>query len=80
MFDNLRLSFLANYEENTPLADEDPETEKTTGYTFRLAHMRQLTRKLSRTLSYEYTRENSNFHENGAKEKHLVIYAFTYDF
>ena len=39
-----------------------------------------LSRKLNRIVSYQYTREDSNFHDAGPNEKHLAIYGFTYDF
>ena len=70
----------AEYEMETPLGDEEAETEETTTYTVGLAHARQFSRKLARHLSYEYTWENSNFHEGGANEKHLVIYSLVYTF
>ena len=80
VFANLTMRFNATYEESTPLEEQPPETEKTTTYTFGLYHIRPLTRKLSRTLSYEYSSEDSNFHDSGPNEKHLAIYGFTYDF
>ena len=70
----------AEYELETPLGDEDAETEKTTTLKAGLTHSRQLTRRLSRTLAYEYTWENSNFHDEGANEKHLATYSFSYAF
>jgi len=70
----------AEYEMETPLGEEDAETEETTTFIAGLVHTRQLSRKLARNLSYEYTWENSNFHEGGANEKHLVIYGFVYSF
>ena len=45
-----------------------------------MSHQRQLSRRLSRNLAYEYTWENSNFHDQGANEKHLVTYSFSYAF
>ena len=70
----------AMYEMETPLGDEDAETEKTTTLTAGLAHTRQLSRRLTRILAYEYTREDSNFHDEGAMEKHLATYSLTYAF
>lgn len=72
----------AEYELETPLGktDAETETEKTTTLTAGLSHQRQLSRRLSRNLAYEYTWENSNFHDQGANEKHLVTYSFSYAF
>lgn len=70
----------AMYELETPLGEENAETEKTTTLKAGLSHSRQLTRRLSRTLAYEYTWENSNFHEGGANEKHLATYSLSYTF
>lgn len=75
----LDLNFNANYEESTPLV-EAAETEQTTTLTVGLHHTRPLSRKLNRIVSYQYTREDSNFHDAGPNEKHLAIYGFTYDF
>lgn len=76
----LNFNFSAVYELETPLGVPHPETEKTTTFTTGLVHTRQLSRKLSRNLSYEYTWENSNFHQDGANEKHLVMYTLVYAF
>lgn len=76
---NLTLSGLAEYLEETPLTDGAP-TEKTTTLQLGLNHTRQLSRRLSRVLAYDYTYETSNFHHDGPKEKHLVTYALTFDF
>ena len=76
----LNFSFNATYEMETPLGDAAAETEKTTTFTTGLNHQRQLSRRLSRNLAYEYTWENSNFHDQGANEKHLVTYSFSYAF
>ena len=70
----------ALYEMETPLGDEEAETEKTTTLTTGLSHVRQLSRRLNRILAYEYTWENSNFHDEGANEKHLATYSLTYTF
>ena len=55
-------------------------TEKTTTMSLGLNHVRQLSRQLSRILNYTYTYEDSNFHEYGPNQKHLLTYGFTYDF
>ena len=70
----------ALYEMETPLGEEEAETEKTTTLTTGLSHVRQLSRRLNRVLAYEYTWENSNFHDGGANEKHLATYSLTYTF
>ncbi len=70
----------AEYELETPLGETDAETEKTTTLTAGLNHQRQLSRRLSRILAYEYTWENSNFHDEGANEKHLATYTLRYTF
>jgi len=77
---HLSLSFAANYEESTPLGPGDAETENTTRLDFGLNHTRQLSRQLSRVIAYVYSYENSNFHHDGAKQKHLLTYGFTYVF
>ena len=77
---NLTFGLGAEYEENTPLGETDNITEKTTTIDVGLAHTRQLSRKLSRVLAYEYTWEKSNFHNQGANERHLLTYGFTYAF
>ena len=59
---------------------EAAETEQTTLLTFGLTHTRPLSRKLNRIISYQYTREDSNFHDEGAMEKHLATYSLTYAF
>lgn len=79
VFKGLSMGFSASYEESTPL-EEAAETEKTTLFTFGLEHTRPLSRKLNRIITYQYTREDSNFHDAGPNEKHLAIYGFTYDF
>lgn len=76
----LNFNFNATYEMETPLGDAEAETEKTTTLTAGLNHQRQLSRRLSRNLAYEYTWESSNFHDQGANEKHLVTYSFSYAF
>ena len=66
------------HEKSTPLGDPNAQSEYTTTMTFSLSHSRVLSRRLSRTLSYTYTWENSNFHTEGANEKHLVMYVLNY--
>jgi hypothetical protein len=75
------LTFLgsAEYLLETPLA-EAAETEKTTTIILGLNHTRQLSRRLSRIMGYEYNYEISNFHHDGPKERHLLTYALTFDF
>lgn len=70
----------ALYELETPLGTEDAVTEKTTTLATGLTHTRQLSRQLSRVLAYEYSWENSNFHDEGAMQQHLVTYGLTYLF
>lgn len=70
----------ADYEMETPLGEMDAETEKTTTLTAGLAHTRQLSRRLNRIVAYEYTWETSNFHDQGANEKHLATYSLSYTF
>lgn len=77
---NLSLSFGATYALDTPLDVEEAITEKTTTMSLGLNHVRQLTRQLARILSYTYTYEDSNFHDYGPNQKHLLTYGFTYDF
>ncbi len=76
----LGFTFSAEYELETPLGEEDAETEKTTTFDVSLSHSRQLSKRLARRITYTYSWENSNFHDEGALEEHEVIYGFTYDF
>ena len=76
---NLTLSGLAEYMEETPIAT-GALTEETTTLQLGLNHARQLSRRLSRIMGYEYTYETSNFHHDGPKENHLLTYALTFDF
>ena len=80
VFYGLSFSFSATYEEDTPLGEENAQTEKTTTITAGLSHSRQLSRKLSRSLSYDYSWEDSNFSDEGATIKHLVTYGLSYAF
>ncbi len=80
IFYGLNLTFDATFEEETPLGEEEARTEETTTYTLNLAHTRKLSRKLSRILAYTYSWENSNFHFEGANERHLLTYGLTYEF
>lgn len=77
---HLSMGFNAQYEISTPLGDPDAKTEDTTSLTYNAGHTRMISRRLSRNLNYTYTWENSNFHHDGAKMKHLVVYGFTYRF
>ena len=77
---HLHMDFTAEYSMDTPLGDTDALTEHTTTLTYTAGHSRMISRRLSRHLDYTYTWENSNFHHDGAKMKHLVVYGFTYHF
>ena len=77
---HLSMNFAATYEESTTLGEAVAETEKTTTFDFGLSHTRQLSRRLARVISYAYTWENSNFHNDGPNEKHLLTYGFTFAF
>ena len=72
--------FTASYEISRPLGDTDELTEDTTSWGVTAGHTRELTRRLSRSLDYTYSWENSNFHHDGAKETHEVIYSLQYRF
>ena len=72
--------FTAQYEEERPLDDKDALTEDTTTFDFSAGHTRELTRRLSRSLTYTYSWENSNFHHDGAMQEHAVIYSLQYRF
>ena len=80
VFYNLTLLGSAEYLLETPMEPDDAPTEKTTTLTLGLNHTRQLTRQLSRIAGYEYTYETSNFHNDGANERHVFRYALSYDF
>lgn len=72
--------FTAEYEEERPLDNKDALTEDTTTLEFLAGHTRPLTRRLTRSLTYTYTWEKSNFHHDGANEEHEVIYSLQYRF
>ena len=76
----LSAGFNASYEISEPLETDDPEIEYTTTLSASVGHSKQFSKRLSRSLSYTYTWEHSNFHENDAKVKHLVVYGFDYVF
>lgn len=80
LISGLTFSFVAQYETSTPLGAADAVTEDTTTMDVGLNHSRQLSRRLSRVLAYQYTWENSNFHDEGAMQQHLVTYGLTYLF
>jgi len=77
---NLSAYASAMYELETPLEVEDAETEKTTTLLCGLNHTRQISRQLSRVIAYDFSLEDSNFHDDGSKEKHLVTYSIVYNF
>lgn len=74
---NLVLAFNAGYSHDEPLGDGD--VEDTWSWDVSLTHSRRLTRKLNRSLSYEYTWEDSSL-ENEPLEEHRVTLTFTYTF
>jgi hypothetical protein len=77
---HLSMGFNASYEISTPLGDPHARSEDTTTFGFNAGHSRAFSRRLIRNLTYAYTWENSNFHDDGAKIKHLVMYGFSYRF
>lgn len=76
----LSAGFAAEHAIDEPLGVEDPLIEYTTTLTLSFSHSKQFSRRLSRTASYNYTWENSNFHDDGAKEEHVIEYGFNYVF
>ena len=76
----VHFGFSASYEISRPLDDKDALEEDTTTLDFSAGHTRDLTRRLSRSLTYTYSWENSNFHHDGAMETHEVIYSLQYRF
>lgn len=76
----LSAGFNASYEISEPLETDDPEIEYTTTLSASIAHSKQFSKRLTRTLSYTYTWEHSNFHEDDAQVKHLVVYGYDYVF
>lgn len=66
-------------------ADESAENagsgiEYTRTISATLAHARVLTPSLSRSLSYSYSYELSNFHHHGPQQEHVVSYSLNYAF
>jgi hypothetical protein len=80
VFYNLSFALGLTYQEDTPLEVEDAVTETTTTLTLGLNHTRQLTRKLDRVLSYQYSWEDSNLQDTGVIIIHLVTYGLSYRF
>ena len=80
LFRGLGFNFSASYDTSIPLETEAAVMEKTTKLSAGLNHNRQLSRKLARTITYQYSWENSNFHEGDGKEQHLVTYGLSYAF
>lgn len=77
---NLGFNLGLTREENTPLEEDNPQTEVIHSVNAGLIHTRQITSRLQRQLSYQYTWEDSNIVETDPIVKHLVIYGFTYQF
>lgn len=75
----LSAGYTISYEISDPLEGNDP-IEYTTTQNVSLSHTRPLTRRLSRTLSYIYQWENSNFHHDGPMQEHTVEYTLNYVF
>jgi len=75
---NLVFTFTASYEIDDPL-ETDAETEKIWTYDVGLVHSRALTRKLSRSLAYNYSYEDSD-QESEILDEHRVTLSFTYMF
>lgn len=77
---NLNLSASVEYSIEKPMGHDAGEpTEKIWTYNVKLDHTRQLTRNLSRSLSYMYDREDSNLEEE-LLEEHRVTLSFIRDF
>ncbi|NLB65332.1 MAG: hypothetical protein GX803_02540 [Lentisphaerae bacterium] len=75
----LSSSFSLTHDLDKPLAPGS-RTERTTTFDVSLGHSRQLSRKLSRNISYTYSRETTNFHPGEALEEHVAIYMLNYQF
>lgn len=80
VFQNLSFALGLTYQEDKPLEVEDAVTEETTTLTLGLNHTRQLTQKLDRILSYQYSWEDSNLQDSGVIITHLVTYGLSYRF
>lgn len=72
-------NYSVTYEISDPLGSDEP-VEYTTTQNVSLSHTRPLSRQLSRTLSYTYQWENSNFHHDGAMQEHTIEYMLNYKF
>ncbi len=75
-FKNVNALLGVGYTIDDPL---EGETEKVLDYTARLSHAVQLSRNLTRDLSYEFTREDSNLYDEYLDE-HRVTLRFQYTF
>ena len=60
-------------------ADSDEETEKIWDYLFEVVHTKEINANLRRTLSYAFTREDSNLEEE-LLDEHKVTLSFSYRF
>jgi hypothetical protein len=77
---NLGFNFGMTREENTPLEEGNSQTEVIHSINAGLIHTRQITSRLQRQLSYQYTWEDSNLEATDPIIKHLVIYGLIYQF
>ncbi len=76
---NLTMTLDVSYTIDKPMGSNDMETEKKWSYDFMLTHTRALSRKLQRTLSYEYRRENSDLQDEVLDENRVTL-GFDYTF
>jgi len=76
---NLNLRLGVEWTRDKPLGADAGDIEKTWTYNANLAYNRVLSRKLTRTIEYKYSREESNIEEEPLIE-HRVTLNYTYTF
>lgn len=78
-FANITFNGSIRWQQNKPQGEEAGPTEETTTYQAGLAHSTLVSRRLSRSLSYSYRYQTSNFDDEPVIE-HRVILGFTFTF
>ncbi|MFH1029114.1 MAG: hypothetical protein V1791_14015, partial [Pseudomonadota bacterium] len=76
---NLNLNLGVGYAIDRPMGPDAGPEERTWRYRAGLTHSRVLTRKITRTIDYTYTRENSNLEPEVLDEQRVTI-GFNYRF
>lgn len=76
---NLNFTFAASYKHNRPIGEGSGEIENVTIVTPQLSYDRAVSRKINRSLAYQYHWEHSNLQSENLTE-HRVTLKYTYTF